>query len=275
VFRSQLTPAMNKINTLYIRTPEGIVFSQPLAGPMSRFLAWGIDVACIGLISTVIGIPLSILKLISLDFAEALALILYFLLSISYGVMLEWYWRGQTVGKRIMRLRVIDAHGLKLHAHQIIIRNLLRSVDILPLFYLVGGLSCLLSRRAQRLGDIAASTVVVRIPRREEPDLDQLLAGKFNSLRSHPHLEARLRQRISPAEARIGLQALLRRDQLDATARIDLFQHIAAHYRAAVQFPPDATEGVTDEQYVRNVVDVLYRPKSRVTQQKQLEPVAS
>ena len=38
---------MNKINTLYIRTPEGIVFSQPLAGPMSRFLAWGIDVACI------------------------------------------------------------------------------------------------------------------------------------------------------------------------------------------------------------------------------------
>jgi hypothetical protein len=139
---------------------------------------------------------------------------------------------------------------------------------------LVGGLACLLSRRAQRLGDIAASTVVVRIPRHEEPDLDQLLAGKFNSLRNHPHLEARLRQRLSPAEARIGLQALLRRDQLDAAARVDLFHHIAAHYRAAVQFPPEDTEGITDEQYVRNVVDVLYRPKSRVAR-KSLELVAS
>jgi uncharacterized RDD family membrane protein YckC len=265
---------MNKINTLYIRTPEGIVFSQPLAGPMSRFLAWGIDVACIGVISSLIGIPLAFLRLISVDFAQALTLILYFVLSICYGIMLEWYWRGQTVGKRMMRLRVIDAHGLKLHAHQIIIRNLIRSVDILPLFYLVGGLACLLTRRAQRLGDIAASTVVIRIPKREEPDLDQLLAGKFNSLRSHPHLEARLRQRVSPAEARIGLQALLRRDQLDPAARIDLFQHIATHYRAVVEFPPEATEGITDEQYVRNVVDVLYRPRSRVTQ-KSLEAVAS
>src|SRR5436305_831110 len=137
---------MNKINTLFIRTPEGIVFSQPLAGPMSRFLAWGIDVACIGVISTLIGIPLAFLKLISIDFAQALTFLLYFILSVFYGIVLEWYWRGQTVGKRMMRLRVIDAHGLKLQVHQIIIRNLLRSVDILPLFYLVGGLVCLMSR---------------------------------------------------------------------------------------------------------------------------------
>ena len=257
---------MSKLNTLFIRTPEGIVFSQSLAGPMSRFLAWGVDVLCIGVITTIIGIPLSFLNFISIDIAQALSLILYFVLSIFYGIILEWYWRGQTVGKRLMRLRVIDAHGLKLHAHQIIIRNLLRSVDILPLFYLVGGLTCFFSRRAQRLGDIAASTVVVRIPRREEPDLDQLLSGKFNSLRNHPHLEARLRQRISPAEARVGLQSLLRRDQLDAAARIELFQHIANHYREVVEFPPEATEGITDEQYVRNVVDILYRPKFRLSQ---------
>lgn len=264
---------MNKLNTLFIRTPEGIVFSQPLAGPMSRFLAWGVDLVCIAVITILVGIPLSFLNLISMDIAEAISLILYFILSVFYGIVLEWYWRGQTVGKRLMRLRVIDAHGLKLHAHQIIIRNLLRSVDILPICYLVGGMVCFFSRRAQRLGDVAASTVVVRIPKREEPDLDQLLAGKFNSLRSHPHLEARLRQRISPAEARIGLQSLLRRDQLDAAARIDLFQHIADHYREVVEFPPEATDGITDEQYVRNVVDILYRPKSRAA--KPAETVAA
>lgn len=252
-----------KTNTLLIRTPEGIVFSLRLAGPVTRFLAWAIDLACVAALKESSNALLKALGVISPDFAKSVSILAYFVISIGYGIVLEWYWRGQTVGKRLLRLRVMDEQGLRLQFSQIVIRNLLRFMDMLPAFYLVGGVACLFSRRAQRLGDLAANTIVVRDPKIVEPDLDQLLAGKFNSFREYPHLEARLRQRVSPAEARIALQALLRRDEFDARARVELFGEIAAHFRSIVEFPPEAIEGITDEQYVRNVVAVLFRPRTR------------
>ncbi len=251
----------SKTNTLLIKTPEGIVFSLLLAGPVTRFLAWSVDFACIGALSSLVGALFGLLGLISVDFARAIIVLACFVIQIGYGIVTEWFWRGQTLGKRLLRLRVMDAQGLRLQFSQIVIRNLLRFVDMLPAFYLVGGIACLTSRRAQRLGDFAANTIVVRHPKIKEPDLDQLLAGKFNSLREHPHLAARLPQRVSATEARVALQALLRRDELDASARVELFNEIAGHFRALVEFPPEAAEGITDEQYVRNVVDILFRPQ--------------
>jgi len=138
-------------------------------------------------------------------------------------------------------------------------RNLLRFVDMLPAPYLVGGISCLVTKRAQRLGDIAANTIVVHNPKHVEPDLDQLLSGKFNSLRQYPHLEARLRQRVTPDEARMALQTLIRRDELEPKARIKLFSELADHFRQIVSFPPEAVEAMPDEQYVHNVADILFR----------------
>ena len=249
----------SKTNTLLIQTPEGIEFSLLLAGPVTRFLAWVIDFAVMLAATMLAGMALGFLRVISLDMAQAVAALAFFVIQIGYGIATEWFWRGQTVGKRVLRLRVMDVQGLRLQFSQIVIRNLLRFVDSLPVFYLVGGIACLASRRAQRLGDLAANTIVVRHPQLEAPDLDQLLAGKFNSLRAHPHLEARLRQRVSPREAAAALQALVRRDELEAAARVVLFAEFAAHFRTLVEFPPDATDGLTDEQYVRNVVDILFR----------------
>jgi uncharacterized RDD family membrane protein YckC len=252
----------SKTNTLLIRTPEGIVFSQLLAGPVTRFVAWGIDMAGILAAATLLGKILVIFSLISADIAKALTLLFYFVLSVGYGMILEWHWRGQTLGKKLLHLRVVDAQGLRLQFSQVAIRNLLRFVDSLPFFYLVGGVACLFSRRAQRLGDFAANTIVIRTPQVTEPDLDQLLTGKYNSLRDYPHLEARLRQRVSPADAGIALQALLRRELLEPAARVELFSEIAQHFKALVTFPPEASEGLADEQYVRNVVDVVYRTRT-------------
>lgn len=250
-----------RTSTLRIRTPEGIVFSQFLAGPLTRFYAWLLDLCCIAVLLTLMGIVLTLLRWLSSGLAAAFSIMGYFVISIGYAVICEWAWRGQTVGKRLFRLRVVDAEGLRLQFHQIVIRNLLRFVDCLPFFYAVGGLVCWLSPKCQRLGDIAANTVVIRTPAVTEPDLDQIPAGKFNSLRSFPHLTARLRQRVSPAEAALALQALLRRDQFLPAARIELFAALAAHFQAKVAFPPEATEGVADEQYLRNLVDVLYRTR--------------
>jgi uncharacterized RDD family membrane protein YckC len=249
------------IASLHIRTPEGIAFSLPLAGPVSRALAWGIDVAFLAAAMILLSFGLSALGVLAPDFIQAVAVLGIFVLQIGYGIVTEWRWRGRTLGKRVLRLRVVDVHGLKLQFSQVVIRNLLRAVDFLPAFYMVGGLAALLSRRGQRLGDLAANTIVIRVPQIEQPDLDQLLAGKYNSLRAHPHLAARLRQRASPAEAALALQALVRRDELEDIPRVELFADLAGHFRQLVEFPPDATDGITDEQYVRNVVDVLYRPK--------------
>ncbi len=257
--------------TLQIRTPEGIVFSQILAGPVIRFLAWVMDFCCILALLISVGTVVGLLRIVSPDFASAASGLSYFAISIGYGITCEWLWRGQTVGKKLFRLRVMDAQGLRLEFSQIAVRNLLRFVDGLPLLYLVGGAVCWLHPRHQRLGDIAASTVVVRSPRLAEPDLDQLLTGKFNSLRRYPHLAARLRQAVTPAEAAVALQALLRRDDFNPAARVELFEAVAAHFRTKVAFPPEASDGVTDEQYVRNVVDVLYRTRKG----DRLEPVAA
>jgi uncharacterized RDD family membrane protein YckC len=248
---------------LQIRTPEGIVFSQLLAGPVTRFLAWIVDAFCVIVISGFLSKLAFILTLLDPGSAIAFQTLAYFFLSIGYGMVCEWFWRGQTVGKRLFRLRVVDAEGLRLQFNQIVTRNLLRFVDSLPFFYFVGGVVCWLSPKYQRLGDIAANTIVIRSPQITQPDLDQLLAGKFNSLRQYPHLAARLRQRVSPAEADLAVQSLLRRDGFDPAARVELFETLAAHFRAKVEFPPEATDGIADEQFLRNVVDVIFRSRAQ------------
>lgn len=251
-----------KTSALLIRTPEGIVFSQLLAGPVTRFLAWLVDAACIMGMVLVMGFVLGVLSIISRDVAGAASALGYFVISIGYGITCEWFWRGQTVGKRLFRLRVVDVEGMRLQFNQVVTRNLLRFVDALPVMYFVGGLACWFSPKCQRLGDLAANTVVLRMPRATEPDLDQILAGKYNSLRQHPHLAARLRQRINPGEAAIALQAVLRRDEFEAAARVKLFAELAEHFRTKVELPVEVTDGVADEQFLRNVLDVIFRSRT-------------
>jgi uncharacterized RDD family membrane protein YckC len=246
-------------NLLQIQTPEGIVFPLTLAGPVSRCLAWLIDLFAILTLEMLSLWGLGALGFISGDVAFAASIIAFFIISIGYPIAMEWLWRGQTLGKRLFRLRVMDAQGLRLKHSQVVVRNLLRFVDSLPVLYAVGGASCFVSKRCQRLGDIAANTIVVRTPELAAPDVAQVLAGKYNSFRDYPVLSARLRQRVSPQEAAIALQALIRRDELDPAARVELFGRIVMHARSIVEFPAEVTEGLADEQYVRNMIDIVFR----------------
>lgn len=224
-----------------------------------RCLAWVVDLAAVLAVAGTFGQAVRVLAVFDPDLANAVYVLSYFAVSIGYGIVLEWFWRGQTAGKRLLRLRVMDDRGFKLRFSQVVLRNLLRSVDALPGFYLVGGIACLATRNSQRLGDIAGRTIVVYHPPAAEPDLAQILAGKFNSLRETPHLAARLRQRVAPREAYVALNALLRREELDPDARLELYRELASHFRALVEFPEHLTFAMTDEQYVRNVVDILFR----------------
>jgi uncharacterized RDD family membrane protein YckC len=251
-----------KVHQLLIRTPEGITFSYALAGPVTRSLAWILDAFCISMIAGALAQLAAFFALISPDFAMGLVMIVYFVVWVGYGIVLEWAWGGQTVGKRVLRLRVMDQQGLRLRFSQIVLRNLLRAVDSLPLLYLVGGVVCLFSRHAQRLGDLAAGTIVARLPKISEPDLAGLPEEKFNSLLAWPHLAARLRQEVTPAEAALAMQALMRREGLELEARLALYHELAEHFQAKVPFPQEATDGVSDEHYLRNVLGIVFRSQT-------------
>lgn len=251
-----MTPA-----SLTLRTAEGITFSLPLAGPVLRFVAWSVDALAATFAAVLAVTGVQAVGTLLPNLAEAVALLAFFAVQTGYGIAAEWLWRGQTPGKKLFGLRVVDAGGRRLQFNQIVLRNLLRPVDALPLLYLVGGIACLVTRHVQRLGDLAANTVVIRITRQALPDVQQVAPGRFNSLRVHPHLAARLRQRVSPGEAMAALQALLRRDRLEPTARVRLYADFADHFRALVPYPPEVTEGLTDEAYLRAVVDVLFRAR--------------
>jgi uncharacterized RDD family membrane protein YckC len=248
----------DRTHLLRVRTPEGVAFTFRLASPVLRAGALVVDWAIVSVAWSVLSMAFALLNIISQDFAAMVTTIGYFLVSQGYGIMMEWRYGGQTIGKRLMRLRVVDAHGLRLTFSQVVLRNLLRFVDGLPLFYLVGGAAVVISRRSQRLGDLAADTLVIWEPEEPTPDFTALRGEKYNSLRGHAPAVARLRQGVSPAQAHAAWSALARRDQLEAGARVKLFADLAAHFRGIAAVPDEVAEGVADEQFVRNVVDVLY-----------------
>jgi hypothetical protein len=195
------------------------------------------------------------------DIGTALQVLIYFVVFVGYSMVLEWTQRGQTLGKRLFRLRVVDAQGRKLTFSQVVVRNLLRAADMLPICYAVGGVASLLSRHGQRLGDMAANTVVVYVEARQIPEFAALTDSHYNSIREQPRLVARLRQELSPEQARVALDAVLRREQLAPEARLTLFTEIAAGIRQQVRFPEECLVGLSDERLVLGVVESLFNEK--------------
>lgn len=243
-----------------IQTGQGIRFVLRPASPLIRALALCIDLIVIGSIMTLIGGVIHAARPLNPDLVMAFLTFLYFAISIGYNMLLEWKMGGRTIGKRLLHLRVVDASGLKLHPAQIIIRNLLRIVDLLPVLYLTGGVACLLSSRRQRLGDLAAGTLVIHQPPRQRPDLGAIRWPSHNSLRTHPHLAAALRRQIQPEEASLGLEALARRNQLEPGARMRIFDELARLYAGKVRFPEEITGVLSPEQFVLDVIEILYEP---------------
>ncbi len=86
-----------------------------------------------------------------------------------YFSLFEAFWKGQTPGKRVMRLRVIKDSGRQITLFEALARNLLRIVDYFPSMYLTGVITMLCNKSNKRLGDFAAGTLVVHEPREEQP----------------------------------------------------------------------------------------------------------
>jgi uncharacterized RDD family membrane protein YckC len=151
--------------TRRVATPEGIELTLHLAGPVPRAMAWAIDLAI--RVAIVLAVMFG-----ALQFGRAgwgLVLLTAFFVEWLLPAWLETAWRGQTPGKRMMRLAVLNDDGTPVRWPAALTRNLLRAVDFLPFLYGAGLVSMLVSRDFKRLGDLAAGTVVVYQPEKIGP----------------------------------------------------------------------------------------------------------
>jgi uncharacterized RDD family membrane protein YckC len=158
-------PALEKLN---IDTPEQIALEFSLATVGSRFLALAVDtliqVACGLVLLTGVGLgawAASFTPAQAGPWFLALAVLGLFVIYYAYFAVFESIWNGQTPGKRVIGLRVIHASGRPVSVFEAILRNVLRIADQLPGIYAIGIVSVFVTERSQRLGDLAAGTVVV------------------------------------------------------------------------------------------------------------------
>jgi uncharacterized RDD family membrane protein YckC len=195
---------------LVIETPERVPLHFALASIGNRFLACAIDHGLQALTILVIIVAFSL----AADYAslgnrfseapkwvQAFLVIVVFLIFSAYFAFFEWLWNGQTPGKRWLKLRVIREDGRPLTFWEAAVRNLLRTVDMMPApFYSIGLISVFVSLSDQRIGDLIAGTVVVREREAEAPAFSQVFAS--------PVSDAALRRSFTPVDFVADLASL-------------------------------------------------------------------
>jgi len=236
-----------------VLTTEKVPFSYRVAGLGARFLAWLIDllfIVLLGIIGAFAAIPLD---MVTEGMGTAVTRIWIFCLTWVYFLFFEWLWSGQTPGKRLMGLRVIQWRGTAITFYDSALRNLIRVVDSLPVFYAVGFVIASNNRENRRLGDLAANTLVVHVERQGKPIQALTAATEADRVRL-----AFLRQRLSQLtrdQKETLLDLCLRRDQLRATERVRLFRATVNYLRERLDLAPGEFE--SDEKFVLQLAAVL------------------
>lgn len=235
-----------------VLTPEYVEFRFTLAGLYARFLAWLVDELIVLLGTVAILITLNLVMFAFPGFASALSFVIYFLVDWGYGIALETAWSGQTVGKRVMGLRVIQQSGVRIGFYHAALRNLARMVDRLPLLYFVGGVSALFSRSNQRLGDMLAGTIVVRERRLKAPSALGVAPGE--GLLADPLFVSRVK-RLSAEARELVLSAAIRREELSMEARLHLFSALGQRLQELLSMEKPAH--LSDEKWALLVAAAL------------------
>jgi len=228
---------------------------MPLAGIGSRFIALLIDTLIWAAAIVVLMILLWMLlpgigafSRVSAQWAVAIYLIALFLLNWGYFTLFEAFWNGRTPGKRIARIRVIQQSGRAIGLFESMARNFIRYVDQIPFFYAVGVIVVFATRRHQRLGDLAAGTLVVRDRIDESPLWGETGARTFTAqvfpAPSVPEPHAALSlpatgvAKLSPSDLEVLESFFARRLDLSLATRAAIAQRIADAIRAKSGLEP-------------------------------------
>lgn len=240
-------PALEKLN---IDTPEQVALEFSLATIGSRFLAVAIDtiiqIACAIVLLLVVAAAIwatGALGLAARPWVLAVLVIGGFVIYYGYFAVFETLWNGQTPGKRVIGLRVIHASGRPISAWEAILRNVVRLVDQMPAIYAIGIVSVFVTERSQRLGDLAAGTVVVH--ERLAEALESVAPQRRAARSAHGA------RRLAPEEISVIELFFSRRGQLDGYVRRHTAHQIARRVRARLEI----TGQIDDEQLLEDVVD--------------------
>ncbi len=160
-----------------VELADGVEIHLRVAGPAARSMAWVVDFLIFAVALLVIGLALMFASAgIGGRTAIGVFLLCGFILSWFYNVIFEMGRHAATPGQRMLGLKVCGVSGAPVRLPQSVIRNLLRVIDFMPGFYLLGLVCCLFNRRFQRLGDLVADTVVVHVEPKHEPALVEVRA---------------------------------------------------------------------------------------------------
>ena len=184
-----MSTAIATEDVLIIETPERVPLHFALASIGNRFLACAIDHTIQGVTTALMVIAFLALANYSSfgdrlktapNWVYAVLIVILFLVVSGYFAFFEWAWRGQTPGKRWLKLRVIREDGRPVTFWEATVRNLLRCLDMMPAFYSIGLISVFVSSIDQRVGDLIAGTVVVREREAEAPAFAQVFAAPIS-----------------------------------------------------------------------------------------------
>lgn len=213
---------------LTITTPEGVQVDLALAGIGSRFLATMLDVLILATVALVGAVVAGVLFE-----GGILVLVLSvggFLLLFGYDVLFEVRAQGRTPGKRATGLRVVRDTGAPVTFLTSAIRNVLRPIDFLPAVYGIAMITIFVTRHNQRLGDLAAGTLVVR-ERTAAPAPDPPVAGE----RAYGWDTSG----VTAEDLAVVRAFLARRATLNPGARAGLASELADRLRTKVAGAPD------------------------------------
>jgi uncharacterized RDD family membrane protein YckC len=229
---------------LSIDTPELVAIQMPLAGIGSRFIAllvdyliWIPSIFVLGKLVTALTPSLSAFNHLSAQWAFAIYVFLLFLFNWGYFTLFEAFWNGRTPGKRVARIRVIQRSGRAIGLFESMARNFVRYIDQIPIFYAVGAITMFCTRDHQRLGDLAAGTLVVRdrieqVPARSE-SARTFTANIFTPIAPAPEPQASFSlpdngiAKLSGADLEVLESFFSRRLDMPLTTRQALAQRIA------------------------------------------------
>ena len=202
---------------IVVETPEGADFQFVIAGPGVRVSAWLIDCIlkyAVIIVAAILFATFAEANLMSTGASTGLLLAFVFGMDWFYGTLFECMWNGQTPGKRSAGLRVVRSNGTPIDLTCAAGRNFLRTADMLPVFYLVGMVSMLMTRRLQRLGDLVFDTMVID-ERRE-----WIGRAKGITDRVEPLLRSECRGRYSVPDRTLAvIERLFENDRIVSDAR--------------------------------------------------------
>jgi uncharacterized RDD family membrane protein YckC len=251
-----------------VETPENIRFGYDVADIGSRFLAVLIDsliqgvlyiLVWIGTIFVSVAIVRVDLPRIVTDALAVLFVLVLFLIQFGYFLFLELFLNGRTPGKQLFHLRVIKDNGYPLSPMDAIIRNLVRVIDFFPFAYGIGVVVMFLNKRAKRLGDYAAGTLVVKM--RDEVRLQHLMPAAGAPLPQTTTGSDGVR-RLEENDVALAEAFLNRRAQLSNPAPMTL--QIARRLATKMQLSEASIPTTSDAalRFIRDTVNLYRTPRS-------------